>query len=1003
MPSSTTSRSQRQRPGAKVFKSPKDIEKEKLQKLDKLLVRATDLESQLSQPNNDDTKAYKLRAHYCEVLSDVLILNPKLALDNDCFQRLWRNCFYKPISIWRQRVSKEKRKRSPNLATSQEGYKSFLSEAIKLFDYLVIQYLSKLCPPSATTQPSQTQDSSSTTTTTTAFESSQATEDSSSSVTKSSKSLDGVVRGLYKLYIFLGDLHRYAEAYNKAEINYLNASKLGPGLGNPYNQLAVVAFTKEAYCVSLYWYSRSILATHEKFSTSSTNLERLFEKNHEYLMEHGRETIPTVLSLTTTTSFTNTNTTNNNNNNHHHNNGKKNNKKTSSNSNSNMVRAQKAAASKSCLAHFVDLHYYFYQQQQLLQKQVQQDNNDDGDDDDDDDEIENKLKEKISNVIASLKSLVEASGFSDSLLCKIVVINNFSLERSKSLSSSERLSKELLFSIGIVFAEHIEGNLMKVLEKVKASAASNNMPKTTPSIRYLIPLEMLLDFVLEDIIIVDNDNKNKNKDEQQHQKKKSNITTTTTEDVFWKRILVVGNLIKEIVKGYKIEQNFWHGGKYCSQIKEYQLLKGYRPFSIVNKEYMSSIKNKDGYIEPVEAIEVLELSSTSTQTTTLSQDTAAVSTISTGTGSNGGIEENKAKLLRMLEICDSLAASSSAAPLTIKTDDGSYVYCQKNEDKIIDDVGGSDEEDEEQEGGDFDMQSNDDNDDDDDSDDEAGDVILIKSTAVGIGTSDKPLTLPIVPVPPGVEISVAAPPPRPSFSVSTENKNKSIETTLLNAIMDAVPQPTESQVAFANDVAMTDATEKTSSYRINNNMVHHHSPAPSLPDVVKPPPGFGGSVTMPGQLYNTLTYNPVPTNPALSLLPLHGLAPAADHSSSLYQLPQQQQQHSIIPGLNLPPNSAQASLYPSNNVGSDLLNSKADSSRIFGEYGDVQTANPFVVDPAPSLSISNAATCNGNHNSSSVPNNYENNNTDVTKFLNAGLLNSLWMDESKTNNPWAEK
>ena len=239
MPSST-SRSQRQRPGAKVFKSPKDIEKERLQKLDKLLVRATDLESQLSQPDNDDTKAYKLRAHYCEVLSDVLILNPKLALDNDCFQRLWRNCFYKPISIWRQRVSKEKRKRSPNLATSQEGYKSFLSEAIKLFDYLVIQYLSKLCPPSATTQPSQTQDSSSTTTTTTtttAFESSQATEDSSSSVTTSSKSLDGVVRGLYKLYIFLGDLHRYAEAYNKAEINYLNASKLGPGLGNPYLSL----------------------------------------------------------------------------------------------------------------------------------------------------------------------------------------------------------------------------------------------------------------------------------------------------------------------------------------------------------------------------------------------------------------------------------------------------------------------------------------------------------------------------------------------------------------------------------------------------------------------------------------------------------------------------------------------------------------------------------------------------------------------------------------------
>jgi hypothetical protein len=991
MPSSTASRSQRQRPGAKVLKSPKDIEKEKLQKLDKLLVRSADLELQLLSTTNDETKAYKLRAHYCEVLSDVLILNPKLALNNDCFQRLWRNCFYKPISIWRQRVSKEKRKRSPNLATSQEGYKSFLSEAIQLFDYLVIQYLSKLCPPSASQiQPSQSQQSRDT------FESSQVTENGdgdgdgndSMITTKSAKSLDGVVRGLYKLYIFLGDLHRYAEAYNKAEINYLNASKLGPGLGNPYNQLAVVAFTKEAYCVSLYWYSRSILATHEKFSTSSTNLERLFEKNHEYLMEHGRETTPTVLSLTTT-SLT---TTNNNNSN-----GKKNNKKTSSNSNSSMVRAQKAAASKSCLAHFVDLHYYFYQQQQLLQKQEQV--QEQQQDDDGDNEIENKLNEKISNVIASLKSLVQASGFSDSLLCKIVVINNFSLERSKKSSSSERLSKELLFSIGIVLAEHIEGNLIKVLDKVKASAASNNMPKTTPSIRYLIPLEMLLDFVLKDIMIVDN------KDEQQQQQqRKSNITTTATEDAFWKRILVVGNLIKEIVKGYKIDQNYWHGGKYCSQIKEYQLLKGYRPFSIVNKEYMSSIKNKDGYIEPIEAIEVLELSSTSTtQTTTQSQDTAAISTISTGTGTgrNGGIEENKAKLLRMLEICDSLATSSSAAPLTIKDDDGSYVYNHKDEDEIIDDVGGDDnEEDEEQEGGDFDMQSNHD-DDDDDFDDEAGDVILFKSTNAGTGISDKPLPLPIVPVMPGVEISAAALPPRPSFSVITENQDKAIETTLLNTIMDAVPQPTEAQAAFANDVAMTDAAaEKTSSYQINNNMVHHHSSSPSLPDVVKPPPGFGGSITMPTQLYNTSAYNPGPANPALSLLPIHGLAPAADHSSSLYQL-SQHQQHSIIPGLNLPPNSTQASLYPSNSVGSDLLNNKADSIRIFGDYGDIQTANPFVVDPVPSFSISNAA--NGNHNSSSVPNNHENNNTDVTKFLNAGLLNSLWMDESKTNNPWAGK
>jgi len=577
------SRSQRQRPGAKVIKSPKDAEKGKKHKLVKLLAGAADLERQLGNitATNDDNKPSKLRSHLCEVLTEILLANPTFASENHCFQRLWRGCFYKPISIWRQQVSREKRKRSPNLATSQEGFKFFLSEAIKLYDCLVKMYLEKLCPASTQTQTQLSQDSSVT------FESSQVIEDSlmmngsdesdslSSSVNGDSKSLEDVVPGLYKLYIFLGDLHRYAEAYNKAEISYMNASKLGPGLGNPYNQLAVVAFSKEAYCVSLYWYTRSLLATHEKFSTSSSNLERLFTTNRDFLLEHGRDSTPTMFSL-----------------NNDANNDSRNNNKSSFNnsSSSSMVRAKKACCSKSCLTHFVDLHYDLYQHQKQ-EKDLQ------------DDEKEEKLKKKMKNVIASLKSLVQASGFSDSLLCKILVINIFSLERAKtekssSSSISERLSKELLYSVGLVLAGHIEGNLMKALVK-----ASPNKP--VPSIRYLLPLEMILEFIK---IGIDADNK-------EGHNLKTNIAASNTEDKFWKYVLVLGNLVQETVKKYKIEEHVLHdplsttlSRKFCSQIKEYQLLKGYRPFSTVNEEYMSN--SKDGFVEPLEAVEVLELSLT---------------------------------------------------------------------------------------------------------------------------------------------------------------------------------------------------------------------------------------------------------------------------------------------------------------------------------------------------------------------------------------------------------
>ena len=150
---------QRQRSGAKILKSKKDAEKDEIRRLEKQLVKAADIEEQLAAlaTKKDDNRSYKLRSHLCEVLSDVLISNPQISLERDCFQRLWRGCFYNPIRIWRQRVSREKRKRSPTLATTQEGFKHFLDEAVTLYDYLVLQYLTKLVP--SATQMEMTQQS----------------------------------------------------------------------------------------------------------------------------------------------------------------------------------------------------------------------------------------------------------------------------------------------------------------------------------------------------------------------------------------------------------------------------------------------------------------------------------------------------------------------------------------------------------------------------------------------------------------------------------------------------------------------------------------------------------------------------------------------------------------------------------------------------------------------------------------------------------------------------
>ena len=399
-----------------------------------------------------------------------------------------------------------------------------------------------------------------------------------------------------------------------------------------------------------------------------------------------------------------------------------------------------------------------------------------------------------------------------------------------------------------------------------------------------------------------------------------------------------------------------------------------------------------------------------------SQDTGALSTISAGGGGGGGPQENKARLLRMLQVCDQLASSSSAAPLALKNDAYNYQE-KKSSSPLIEDLTTWNGDGDASTGASFDQDEPESQEGghgfggDDDSDDEAGDIIIYHETKKETVKNDT-FSLPMIPI---AETIVPLP------SDGTEEKSK-------------FPMRfTEPANANGGDAVMTVAEEQKLS-------------SPVVPSLIKPPPGFGGSPTTPTPISNPTTsvptysgeplvahyhLSPMPTNqtanpPGMPLPPLsspgrgildqviQGRAALADSSSLLFQMPQQQhQQHSILPIAGLMANSMhQDPLYSFQTGRSNFPSSVEESIHIFG---DMRTANPFVMETPPlAFSVSN----NGNNQSVNHNGHHDNfvpsiipdfvaesaNTSDGTKWLNSNLLNSLWMDEtSETKNPWASK
>ena len=92
---------------------------------------------------------------------------------------------------------------------------------------------------------------------------------------------DDSPRCIHRCLLYLGDIARYAELYSDRKANeknytnaenyYMRASFWIPTSGNPHNQLAVLATYKDAECVAVYHYCRSMMVA-QPFAACADNL-----------------------------------------------------------------------------------------------------------------------------------------------------------------------------------------------------------------------------------------------------------------------------------------------------------------------------------------------------------------------------------------------------------------------------------------------------------------------------------------------------------------------------------------------------------------------------------------------------------------------------------------------------------------------------------------------------------------------------------------------------------
>lgn len=620
------------RPGANVTLSPAAHCKEKLKKVE-------NLEEQLAavSTKKSDEQASKLRMRLCEMLSDIILTDPLFSTKHDCIGRLWRNCFYHPIGTLRSRISREKRKKLPNAPKLQQTLNHFLSEAITLYDYLMTSYHAKLKQADPTMSLSLTPGGSQ----------SQSQQSQSQVATKDPA---GVVPGLFRMYIHMGDLYRYKANYNKAQEFYEKASKLAPGSGNPYNQLAVVAQLKDTAAplntVALYWYARSLLTTHEPFEVSKANLARLFQSNRDWFHKQEKPSL------------------------------------TNGGGGRENAKAQRTVASRYFLSQFVDLHFSFFQG---IEKYASAENLNN---DSKDKNTALKCDEVVSQMKACLEpfaSLLRAAGFGDALLCKLVAICAFSeaynsnntgkkakdkKKNDDDVKVTTMLARTFTLSVGASLAKRAAVILAKV--KDQAEKLMEN-PGQVPSARVLVPLLLVCEYVEDFPIMVDG------------QQSSGDMISggarsfcKKTSDSFWRKVADVMNILTDL----KARLNLGGVDLKTASLKEFKSMIGYSPFQPFLNDSMA-LARQDGFASIEEAVNVLELRLSQTQDSHTQQ---SLTQDSTAAGGAQPAEDFKIKVARFLALGDRMASNSDGiARQFVRNPDGSYMW-EADDDAVMTDT-----------------------------------------------------------------------------------------------------------------------------------------------------------------------------------------------------------------------------------------------------------------------------------------------------------------------------
>ncbi|KAL7428285.1 hypothetical protein ACHAXH_001357 [Discostella pseudostelligera] len=156
--------------------------------------------------------------------------------------------------------------------------------------------------------------------------------------------------------------------------------------------------------LALYYYARSLMATVVPFETSRSNLLRLFEANHRWIMEHKRVDPPPHQGGAASSSSSAAGIMN-----------AMNIDGMTKKEQKEWMHKQRTATNRMALARVVDLQWVFYRGVSTLESGCDVGKT----------ELDGFMKE-MSSLHESLTNLIEHASFSESLLCKLVVILSFS-------------------------------------------------------------------------------------------------------------------------------------------------------------------------------------------------------------------------------------------------------------------------------------------------------------------------------------------------------------------------------------------------------------------------------------------------------------------------------------------------------------------------------------------------------------------------------------------------